>query len=95
MIQTDDLDKPLAERCDQFNRLIEKKKKEQKLNNLETIKDLVAETERLEIMEKAPFIVAQCVFTENILKDIDEYKSLLTKLCAKKCERTKIFITCN
>jgi hypothetical protein len=25
MIQTDDLDKPLAERCDQFNRLVEVK----------------------------------------------------------------------
>ncbi len=98
MIQTDDLDKPLAERCDQFNRLVEvkqylvfknfsshhfffqKKKKEQKLTNVEVIKDLVAEAERLEIMEEAPFVVARCVFTENILKEIDEYKSLLTKV---------------
>jgi hypothetical protein len=31
-------------------------------------------------MEQAPFLVAQCVFTENILKDIDEYKLLLTKV---------------
>jgi hypothetical protein len=29
-------------------------------------------------MEEAPFVVARCVFTENILKEIDEYKSLLT-----------------
>jgi hypothetical protein len=47
---------------------------------VETIKDLVTEAERLEIMEQAPFIVAQCVFTENILKEIDEYKPLLTKV---------------
>jgi len=92
MIQTDDLDKPLAERCDQFNRLIEKRKKEQKLTNVETIKDLVAEAERLEIMEKAPFVVAQCVFTENILKEIDEYKSLLTKLCTKNTKGQKYLL---
>jgi hypothetical protein len=44
------------------------------------IKDLVADAERLEIMEQAAFLVAQCVFTDNILKDIDEYKTLLTKV---------------
>ena len=48
---------------------------------MDTIKDLVAEAERLEIMEQAPFVVGQSVFTENILKEIDEYKSLLTRVC--------------
>ncbi|CAF3887677.1 unnamed protein product [Rotaria sordida] len=92
MIQTDDLDKPLPERCDQFNRLVEKKKNEQKLNDIDTIKDLVAEAERLEIMEQAPFIVGQCVFTENILKDIDEYKLILTKLCTKNAKGQKYLL---
>jgi hypothetical protein len=31
-------------------------------------------------MEQAPFVVAQCVFTENIIKEIDEYKLFLTKV---------------
>lgn len=92
MIQTDDLDKPLPERCDQFNRLVEKKKKEKTLNNLETIKDLIAEAERLEIMEQAPFLVAQCVFTENILKEIDQYKLILTKLCANNTKGQKYLL---
>ncbi|CAF3744074.1 unnamed protein product [Rotaria sp. Silwood1] len=92
MIQTDDLDKPLPERCEQYNRLVEKKKKEQKLNDMNTIKDLVAEAERLEIMEQAPFIVGQCVFTENILKEIDEYKILLTKLCTKNAKGQKYLL---
>ncbi|CAF1522618.1 unnamed protein product, partial [Adineta steineri] len=81
MIQTDDLDKPLAERCDKFKCLVEKNKKEDKLKDIDTIKDLIAEAERLEIMEQAPFVVGQSVFTENILKEIDEYKSLLTRVC--------------
>ncbi|CAF2808104.1 unnamed protein product [Rotaria sp. Silwood2] len=92
MIQTDDLDKPLPERCDQFNRVVEKKKNERKLNDIDTIKDLVAEGERLEIMEQAPFIVGQCVFTENILKEIDEYKLLLSKLCSKNAKGQKYLL---
>ncbi len=35
-------------------------------------------------MEQAPFIVGQCIFTENILKEIDEYKLLLTKVNNQK-----------
>ncbi|CAM4808523.1 unnamed protein product [Rotaria magnacalcarata] len=92
MIQTDDLDKPLAERCDQYGRLVEKKKTDQKLNDIETVKDLLAEAERLEIMEQAPFIVGQCVFTENILKDIDDYKLLFTKLCTKNAKGQKYLL---
>ncbi|UJR22429.1 hypothetical protein I4U23_025490 [Adineta vaga] len=92
MIQTNDLDKPLAERCDQFNRLVETKKKEQQLNNLHAVKDLVAEAERLEIMEQAPFVVAQCVFTDTIIKEIDEYKLLLTNLCARNTKGQKYLL---
>ncbi len=44
------------------------------------IKDLVAEAERLEITEQAAFLVAQCVFTDNILKEIDENKILFSKV---------------
>ncbi|CAF1048701.1 unnamed protein product [Adineta ricciae] len=92
MIQTNDLDKPLNERCDQFNRLVEKKKKDKQLNQIETIKDIVAEAERLEIMEQAPFVVAQCIFTENIIKEIDEYKVLLSKLCTKNTKGQKYLL---
>jgi len=92
MIQTDDLDKPLPERCDQFSRLVEKKKKEQTLTNIDVIKDLVAEAERLEIMEQAAFLVAQCVFTDNILREIDEHKTLLTKLCSKNSKGQKYLL---
>ncbi|CAF3334731.1 unnamed protein product [Rotaria socialis] len=87
-----DLDKQLAERCDQYGRLVEKKKTDQKLNDIETVRDLLAEAERLEIMEQAPFIVGQCVFTENILKDIDDYKLLFTKLCTKNAKGQKYLL---
>jgi hypothetical protein len=31
-------------------------------------------------MEQAPFVTGQCIFTENIIKEIEEYKLLLTKV---------------
>ena len=31
-------------------------------------------------MEKAPFLAGQCLFTDNILKEIDEYKLLFVKV---------------
>lgn len=92
MIQTDDLDKPLPERCDQFSRLVEEKKKEQRLDSIEVVKDLLAEAERLEIMEKAPFIAGQCLFTDNILKEIDDYKLLFVKLCVRNAKGQKYLL---
>lgn len=92
MIQTDDLDKPLAERCEKFSHIVEGKKKDGKLNDISTVKDLVAEAERLEIMEQAPFIVGQCVFTENLLKEISDYKLILSKLCAKNTKGQKYLL---
>lgn len=60
--------------------VFQKKKKEETLTNIDEIKDLVAEAERLEITEQAAFLVAQCVFTDNIIKEIDENKTLFTKV---------------
>jgi len=92
MIQTDDLDKPLAERCDQFSAIVDKRKLENKLTDINVIKDLVAEAERLEIMEQAAFLVAQSVFTDNILKEIEQYKSLFEKLCTKNAKGQKYLL---
>lgn len=44
------------------------------------VKDLIAEAERLEILEQAPFVAGGCLFTGNILNEIDEYKLLLTRV---------------
>ena len=38
------------------------------------------EVERLEIRENAPFVAAQCLFTESILKELDDYKLLFSKV---------------
>lgn len=92
MVQSKDLEKPLEERCDQFKELLQKMKSEQKLKDLATVKDLVTEAERLEILEQAPFVAGGCLFTANILNEIDEYKLLLTKLCTKNGKGQKFLL---
>ena len=80
MVQSKDLEKPIEERCEQFKGLLQKFKSEQKLKDATVVKDLLTEAERLEILEQAPFVAGGCLFTANILNDIDEYKLLLTKV---------------
>lgn len=92
LIQSKDLEKPLEERCEQFKGLVRKFKNENKLKNNETVKDLLTEAERLEILEQAPFAAAACLFTVDILAEIDEFKLLLTKLCTKNAKGQKFLL---
>ncbi len=47
---------------------------ENKLNNIDAIQEIITYAEHLKLINKAPFIIAKYIFTENILKEIDEYK---------------------
>lgn len=92
MVQSKDLEKPLEERCDQFKELLQKLKNEKKLKDIATVKDLYTEAERLEILEQAPFVAGGCLFTADILNEIDEYKLLLKKLCIKNGKGQKFLL---
>ena len=58
----------------------QKQKEDQKLNDPQTLEDILLEVDRLEIREKAPFIAAHCLFTVNILKELADYKLLFNKV---------------
>lgn len=83
MIQTDDLEKSVDERCEKLRLFIEERKDGEKLKNLGTVKEILSEAERLEITENAPFVAALALFTVEIFKEVDEYKLLFQKLCEK------------
>ncbi len=55
-------------------------KTENKLNDLDSIKAIIANVEQSNLMKKAPLIIAKHLFTENILKEIDEYKILFQQV---------------
>ncbi|CAF1380226.1 unnamed protein product [Rotaria sp. Silwood1] len=66
-----------------FNNILfrSKKKFANQLNDPISIQELITEAERLKIVEKAPFYVAECLFTDQILKEIEVYKTLLYRVC--------------
>jgi hypothetical protein len=55
-------------------------KNENKLNDLDSIKGIIVDAEQSNLMKKAPLIIAKYLFTENILKEIDEYKILFQQV---------------
>ncbi|CAF3953895.1 unnamed protein product [Rotaria sp. Silwood1] len=77
IVPLEDLDKQTYDSCEQFISLLKKKKFANQLNDPISIQELITEAERLKIVEKAPFYVAECLFTDQILKEIEVYKTLL------------------
>ncbi|UJR19577.1 hypothetical protein I4U23_022712 [Adineta vaga] len=62
--------------CEEFISLFQKKKFSNQLIDLNSIEELINEAERLQIMSKAPFYIAKYLFTDEILKEIDQYEML-------------------
>ncbi|CAF1270090.1 unnamed protein product, partial [Rotaria sordida] len=83
MIQSEDFDNLALENCEQFISLLKKKKLANQLNDPLSIQELIIEVERSKILEKVPFFVPEYLFTDQIVKEIEAYKMLLQKLCAK------------
>ncbi|CAF3574421.1 unnamed protein product [Rotaria sordida] len=58
-----------------------KKKLANQLNDPSSIQELITEAERLKIVEKVPFYVAECLLTDQIVKEIESYEMLLYRAC--------------
>ncbi|CAF1061112.1 unnamed protein product [Adineta steineri] len=78
MIQLEDFNQQIYE---QFSSLLEKKKLTNQLNDSVSVQEFIAESKRLNIIEKAPFYVAKCLFTDQIVKEIEAYRILLYQVC--------------
>ena len=46
----------------------------------DVVKEIINHVEQANLMEKASFILARILFTENIIKEIDEYKLLFQQV---------------
>ncbi|CAF1253633.1 unnamed protein product [Rotaria sp. Silwood1] len=91
MAQMKDFNKTIHELYEQFSCLLKRKKLANQLNDPVSVQELIIEAERLSIVEKAPFYIAKCLFTDQIVKEIGESTKLIdgsvaTKIrnCAKK-----------
>lgn len=81
-----DLDKSVEERLDMLHQYFINARDSGKLSE---IKQLVNEAERLELKTKAPLLLADVIFTNDVLKQIPEHNTLLLHFCVgnKKAQR--------
>ncbi|XP_030381265.1 eukaryotic translation initiation factor 5 [Scaptodrosophila lebanonensis] len=79
MTISDDYDKTEKERIDIFYELVKTKRDKDKLNDVPTHKELLIEAERLDIVNKAPLVLAELLFTENIISDVRKNRNLLLR----------------
>ena len=48
--------------------------------NTKVEKEIICEAERLEIMEKAPLVLAELLFNDQILTQLKRYRNLLLRV---------------
>ncbi|XP_064538796.1 eukaryotic translation initiation factor 5 [Drosophila montana] len=79
MTISDDYDKTEKERIDIFYELVKNKRDNKQLDDVPTHKELLIEAERLDIVNKAPLVLAELLFTENIIHDVRKNRILLLR----------------
>lgn len=79
MTITDDLEKPEKERMDLLYELVKQKRDQDLLGQANVQKELLSEAERLEIKTKAPLILAELLFDQNILAQVKKHRLLLLR----------------
>jgi translation initiation factor 5 len=89
MTINDDLEKSEKERMDIFYVLVNSKRDAGQLENAQMHKDLLGEAERLDIKTKAPLVLAEVLFDQNMRAQLYEYRMLLLRFCHndKKAQR--------
>lgn len=72
---SNDLEKTEDERLDLFYEFVKKRKESGKVDD----KEIMTEAERLEIKDKAPLILANVLFDEDMLKEINNYRKVFLR----------------
>jgi len=80
---TDDLDKSAEERLNMVYDLLKLKKDADELGKATAIKEILAESERLEVKDKVPLIMVEILFNEKILQQLVKYKTLFLQFCVQ------------
>jgi translation initiation factor 5 len=78
LAMTNDSEKPHKERLDMFFKFVEAIQKDGSVPAIaRDLGKVKAEAERLDVMDTAPMILAELMYTKNILKEIKEYRPIM------------------
>jgi len=73
------LKKSEKERMDIFYELVKRRRDGNELENVQVHKELAVEADRLDISQKAPLVLAELLFTQNIPNEIKKHRNLLLR----------------
>lgn len=76
---SEDTEKTEKQRMDLLYEYIKKRRDAGELENLQVHKEVHGEAKRLEVNQKAPLILAELLFTANIVADIKKHRGLLLR----------------
>ncbi|KAI8034716.1 eukaryotic translation initiation factor 5 [Drosophila gunungcola] len=92
MTISDDYDKTEKERIDIFYELVKDKRDKKQLDDKAIHKELFIEADRLDILNKAPLVLAELLFTENIIKDVHKNRNLLLRFTLNNTKAQRYLI---
>ncbi|XP_058458776.1 eukaryotic translation initiation factor 5 [Malaya genurostris] len=89
---SDDFDKTEKERLDIFYEQVKKKRDSGDLENVQTHKELATEASRLDIQSKSTLVLAELLFTANIVQEARKHRKLLLRFTHNDVKAQKYFI---
>ena len=79
MTISDDSEKSEKERIDIFYEFVKKRCDANQLDNVQVHKEIATEAERLDITQKATLVLAELLFTANIILEVKKHRNLLLR----------------
>lgn len=79
MTISDDSEKTEKERLDLFYEFVKKRRDENQLDNVQIHRELCVEADRLDISQKAPLVLAELLFSVNIIQEVKKHRNLLLR----------------
>uniref|UniRef100_T1D408 Eukaryotic translation initiation factor 5 n=1 Tax=Psorophora albipes TaxID=869069 RepID=T1D408_9DIPT len=92
MTVSDDFDKTEKERLDIFYEMVKKKRDAGELDNVHTHKEIATEASRLDVHAKATLVLAELLFTVNIVQEVRKHRNLLLRFTHEDPKAQKYFI---
>jgi len=86
---TNDLEKSSEDRVNMVYEMLKIKKDGGELGKANTIKEIFAESERLEIKDKVPLVLVELLLNEKIVQQLKEYRNLFLQFCLQNQKAQK------
>lgn len=90
LVMEDDNEKTAAERLEIFYNFLKAKKDSNKLSGADKV--ILAEAERLDVKDKATMVLAEILLSENVLKEVKDYRLIFLRFTHENPKAQKYLI---